>query len=439
MHTSAFDEIRHRVAQVLAGGGEGDADAWTALDEDIRSALRYGGLPPAPTWLPDGPTRFPDGDGAGWPGVERLAVALCGPDGRIREAALAYAGDTPALLPLVAIRCADWAGPVRERARAVLRAELSGPGSRPSEALGALAPVILRAAGRRHGDAARELLVQVLREGPETGVTALRASRDRRVRRLAHRIAVDRGLLSPAQLAATAVADPDVVVQDLCADAVLAAVGTAGGAPLTRLLGARQGRIRAAGVTGLRKAGRAEEAEPFLYDRSALVRACARWVLRQTGTEPLPLYRAACAAGDAMPDHAPTGLAECGDRATDAPVLWEFTGDERPRVRAAAVAGLRVLDAVRPGRLAPLLDDSSPRVVRETRKALRPWADHFPVAGLPRPAAVAPSPRGEGDATTPPPEAGEAPRRGTAAPEVPRARGRMRRMLGFRGVFPRSH
>ncbi|MFE6856789.1 hypothetical protein ACFVDH_39090, partial [Streptomyces sp. NPDC057674] len=214
MHTSTFDEIRHRVAQVLAGGGEGDADAWTALDEDIRSALRYGGLPPAPTWLPDGPTRFPEGDGTGRPGVERLAVALCGPDGRIREAALAYAGDTPALLPLVAIRCADWAGPVRERARAVLRAELSGPDSRPSEALGALAPVILRVAGRRHGDAARELLVQVLREGPEAGVTALRASRDRRVRRLAHRIAVDRGLLSPAQLAATAVADPDVVVQD---------------------------------------------------------------------------------------------------------------------------------------------------------------------------------------------------------------------------------
>ncbi|MFB8406487.1 hypothetical protein [Streptomyces sp. NPDC055912] len=325
MHTSAFDEILHRVAQVLAGGEEGDADAWTALDEDVRRALRHGGLPPAPTWFPDG---------TGRPGVERLAVALCGPDGRIREAALAYAGHTPALLPLVVIRCADWAGPVRERARTVLRAELSGPGSRPSETLGALAPVVLRVAGRRHGDAARELLVQVLREGPEAGVTVLRASRDRRVRRLAHRIAVDRGLLSPAQLAATAVADPDVVVQDLCADAVLAAVGaddgTAGGAPLTRLLG-----------------------------------------------------------------------------------------------------------AVRPGRLAPLLDDSSPRVVRETRKALRPWADHFPVAGLPRPAAVAPSPRVEGDATTPPPEAGGAPRSGTAAPEAPRARGRMRRMLGFRGVFHR--
>ncbi|MFJ5140184.1 hypothetical protein [Streptomyces sp. NPDC088707] len=405
MQSSAFDEIRHRIAQVLDTGEDGGAEAWTALDEDIRGALRYGDLPPAPTW-------FPVGDRPRRPGIQELALALCGPDGRIREAALAYVNDTPALLPLVAIRCADWAEPVRERARAALRAELAGPPGLPgplgplgpqgpqgplgpewplgpqgpdrppgpsSEALGALAPVILRLAGRRHGDAAHELLVQVLREGPEAGVAALRTSRDRRVRRLATRIALDRGLLSPAQLAATAATDPDVVVQALCADAVLAAVGTVDGAPLTRLLGARQGRIRATGVTGLRKAGRAEEAEPFLYDRSALVRACARWVLRQTGTDPLPLYRAVCAAGDGMPHYAPLGLAECGDRAADEPTLWSLTGDERPQVRAAAVAGLRVLDAVRPGRLAPLLDDGSPRVVRETRRALQPWADHFPV------------------------------------------------------------
>ncbi|MFE5946781.1 hypothetical protein [Streptomyces sp. NPDC056480] len=431
MRSSAFDEIRHRIAQVLDRGTAVDADAWTALDEDIRGALRYGGLPPAHTW-------FPDGDRTRRPGVEELAVALCGPDGRIREAALAYATDVPALLPLVVIRCADWAEPVRDRARAVLDAELSGPPDRPAEALAALAPVILRTAGRRHGDAAAEMLGRLLREGPEAGVTVLRASRDRRVRRLAHRIAVDRGLLSPAQLAATATTDSDVVVQDLCANAVLAAVGTVGraadGAPLTRLLTARQGRIRAAGVTGLRKAGRAEEAEPFLYDRSALVRACARWVLRQAGTEPLPLYRAACAAGDGMPHHAPLGLAECGDRATDAQTLWSLTGDERPRVRAAAVAGLRVLDAVRPARLAPLLGDGSPRVVRETRRALLPWADHFPVGDLPRHSPATPAPRpGEGVAT-PLPEAGGGPRRDTAAAPTP-ARSGIRRTLGLRGVL----
>lgn len=145
--------------------------------------------------------------------------------------------------------------------------------------------------------------------------------------------------------------------------------------------------MRAAGVTALRAAGRADEAEPFLYDRSALVRACARWVLRQTGTDPLPLYRAACAAGDAVPLDAPLGLAECGDRAADADALWALTGHARPRVRASAVAGLRVLDAVRFDaagfeRLAPLLNDDSPRVARAAALALAPWADHLPVGAL---------------------------------------------------------
>ncbi|MCX5225088.1 hypothetical protein [Streptomyces sp. NBC_00233] len=440
MQSSAFDEIRYRITQVLDGGEKEDADAWTALDEDIRGALRYGGLPPAHTWFPgDGRNRRPD--------IRELAVALCGPDGRIRETALAYVGDAPALLPLVAIRCADWAEPVRARARAVLEAELPGlqdppgpPGPSP-EALRTVASVILRVSGRRYGDTAAEMLGRLLREGPEAGATALRTSRDRRVRRLAHRIAVDRGLLSPAQLAASAATDPDVVVQDLCADAVLAAVGTtdgtAGGTPLTRLLGARQGRIRAAGVTGLRKAGRAEEAEPFLYDRSTLVRACARWVLRQTGTDPLPLYRAVCAAGDGMPHHAPLGLAECGDRDTDASTLWSLTGDERPRVRAAAVAGLRVLDAVRPDRLAPLLGDSSPRVVRETRKALKPWADHSPVGDLPHRTAVAPSPQIGVDASAPLREAGGAPHRDMARAPAPGPRAGIRRILGFMGVLNR--
>ncbi|MFE0649891.1 hypothetical protein ACFVZH_15045 [Streptomyces sp. NPDC059534] len=48
------------------------------------------------------------------------------------------------------------------------------------------------------------------------------------------------------------------------------------------------------------------------------MRACARWVLRQAGSDPVPLYRAACAAGDSVPSDAPLGLAECGDRAQDA-------------------------------------------------------------------------------------------------------------------------
>ncbi|MFD3727388.1 hypothetical protein [Streptomyces sp. NPDC058671] len=396
MTSSAFDGVLHRLARAI-DGGDGDPGAWITLDEDIRALLRRGGdVPATPAW--------PSGDPAQPPTTPELALALCGPDGRVREASLRYVSRSPALLPLVVIRCSDWAAPVRERARAVLREEL--PGVTP-EALGALVAVALRTGDRLRGDSAREALTRALREGPASGVTAQLGSGDRAVRRLAHRIAVDRGILSPTRLAEIAARGPDVIVQDLCATAALAA---AGGPPdpavLAPLLSARQGRVRAAGVTGLRRAGRAREAERFLYDRSALVRACARYVLRQAGTEPLSLYRAACAAGpgtaDKVPPYAPVGLAECGERAVDVPVLWELIGHERPEVRAGAVAGLRLLDAVRPQRLVPLLDDSSPRVVRETARALRPWADHTPAHAVPaRPVAV-PAP-----STAPPPPADE--------------------------------
>ncbi|MEW1904736.1 hypothetical protein [Streptomyces sp. NPDC086147] len=380
MPTSAFDDLADQLARALTGS---DPGAWTDFDENVRAELRWGrSVPPVHTWFPGDPDRRPT--------AVETAVALCGPDGRARGAALFAVRGFPELLPLVVVRCADWAGPVRERARSVLRAELPGL---PAEAFGDLLAVARLIGGRLRGDAARTLLTGTLREGPEGRVVALLGHGDRRVRRLAHRIGVERGLLSPARLAETAAADPDPVVQDLCANAVLATVrDAADGALLDPLLRSRQGRVRAAGVTGLRRTGRAAEAEPFLYDRSALVRACARWVLRQTGTEPLPLYRAACATGDGVPDDAPLGLAECGDRAVDVPALWTLTGHGRPRVRASAVAGLRRLDAVRVEPLVPLLDDGSARVVRETVTALLPWADRLPADALLRRATAGPAP-----------------------------------------------
>ncbi|MFE5898112.1 hypothetical protein ACFQ67_11945 [Streptomyces sp. NPDC056488] len=380
MPTSAFDDLADQLARALTGS---DPGAWTDFDENVRAELRWGrSVPPVHTWFPGDPDRRPT--------AVETAVALCGPDGRAREAALSFAHGLPELLPLVVVRCADWAGPVRERARSVLRAELPGL---PAEAFGDLLAVARLTGGRLRGDAARTLLTGTLREGPEGRVVALLGHGDRRVRRLAHRIGVERGLLSPARLAETAAADPDPAVQDLCANAVLATVrDAADGALLDPLLRSRQGRVRAAGVTGLRRTGRAAEAEPFLYDHSASVRACARWVLRQTGTEPLPLYRAACATGDGVPDDAPLGLAECGDRAVDVPALWALTGHGRPRVRASAVAALRRLDAVRVEPLVPLLDDGSARVVRETVTALLPWADRLPADALLRRATAGPAP-----------------------------------------------
>ncbi|MFI8518080.1 hypothetical protein ACIGEZ_09715 [Streptomyces sp. NPDC085481] len=371
------------------------ASAWTDLDEDVRGAMGRGAFTPRPdhSWLTaDGLTA--DGLTAegltaqrqgGWrallgkapfgktPTEAQLARALCAPDGRIREAALAHAARQPAVLPLVAIRTTDWAGPVREKARAVLAAALptADPGT-----LAVTVPVLLRIRDRLRAGEGTALLDELLHNTPADTLTALLTARDLATRRLAIGIATRRGVLGPDELARIAASDADVAVQDRAATAVVASDPS--GQTLAVLLGAPYGRVRAAGVTALRRAGRAADAEPFLYDRSGLVRACARWVLRQDGTDPLALYRTACADPGAVPCWAPLGLAECGDQRADLPALWALTGHERALVRSSAVAGLRVLEVADFGRLLPLLDDPAPGVVREAARALLPWADRLP-------------------------------------------------------------
>ncbi|MGV9338140.1 hypothetical protein [Streptomyces sp. NPDC003688] len=294
-----------------------------------------------------------------------LALVLCRQDGRIRQRALERAGGRPALLPLVVVRCADWAGPVRERARELLVEALD------AAAAVRLAPLVLRLADRQRGDFALGLLEQVLRrEGPG----ALLMSGDRRARRFAYQLAVAEGRLSAVELARAAARDDDAVVQGLCADAALAAMADADAVDV--LLGARAPRVRAAGVTGLRRLGRGERAEEFLADRSPLVRACARYVVRQLGGDPLPWYRARC-ADPAPPVGAPIGLAECGQRA-DAGLLWPLLDHPEAGVRARAVAGLRVLDVTDVERTRRLLDDPAPGVVREATLALLPSAEALP-------------------------------------------------------------
>ncbi|WP_225799549.1 HEAT repeat domain-containing protein [Streptomyces sp. NK15101] len=368
-----------------------DAAAWTGLDLAVRELART-----RPSALPDHAWATGRRFHRSWDGplptlnlVRRepdeteLALALCHPDGRIREAALRRAALLPGpalrpLLPLVAIRCADWAEAVRDVAREVLRTALPAAGP---DAVAVLSPVVLRVAARRYGEAALTLLEAGLRQVPAPVLDAVLVRDDRATRRLAHRIAVERRHLSPERFANAAATDPDVVIQDICADGAVAGTGPeAGDEVLLPLLRSRHSRVRAAGVTALRRAGRPEEAEAFLTDRSSLVRACARYVLRQYGVEAAPLYRALC-AGESVPPAAPLGLAECGDR-DDATALWGLTGHPHPGVRAHTVAGLRVLEASEVARLVPLLDDPSPRVVREAVAALAPWADRLPVAEL---------------------------------------------------------
>lgn len=307
------------------------------------------------------------------PGDAELAVALCHPDGRIREAAMNHAEERPALLALVVIRCADWSKPVRERARTLLAAT-------PPHQLATHTALILRVGRRSRGGFAQELLIGALRAGPAAPVEALLDSGDRATARLAHRVALDRRLLPATRLAQTAARHRDVVVQDLCAEAAVATLRAGTIEEFTEivapLLGSRQPRVRSAGVTALRRTERHADAEPYLTDRSAVVRACARWVLRQGGTDPAPLYRALCADPAARPAVA-VGLGECGVP-EDADLLRTLLAHPVPRVRACAVAGLRALEAVRVDDVRPLLNDPSAAVVRQATAALLPWADRVP-------------------------------------------------------------
>lgn len=305
----------------------------------------------------------------------RLALALCHPDGRVRETALDRAAEHPVLLPLLAVRAGDWVTPVRERARRLLGERLD------VETAVVLAPLILRLGLRERGAFGLGLLGGVLRRAPRERLLPLHTHIDRTVRRFAFRLSIEEGLLPPGELARRAAWDDDAVVQGLCADAALATMTDGDGwdEVLEPLLDARNPRARSAGVTALRRAGRPGRAMEFLTDRSALVRACARYVVRQHGTDPLPRYRERCAdpADPTVPPGAVIGLAECGER-VDAELLWPLLTHPEPTVRARAVAGLRTLDATDVARLLPLLDDPAPGVVRETTTALLPLAGTLP-------------------------------------------------------------
>ncbi|MCX5205701.1 HEAT repeat domain-containing protein [Streptomyces sp. NBC_00237] len=357
-----------------------DPQSWIGLDFGVRNLawqrpeLFHSNASPSGRWLNWNPgASLPTVTWSQKPGTAELALALCHPDGRIREAALDHAEEQPALFALVIIRCADWAVPVRERARALLA-------KAPPRRLAAHAALILRVGGRSRGDFAQELLAGALRAGPAAQTETLLASGDRATARLAHRVAVERRLLPAARLARLAARHRDVVVQDLCAEAALAALGAGTAEEFTEvvvpLLGSRQPRVRSAGVTALRRAGRHADAEPYLTDQSAVVRACARWVLRQGGTDSAPLYRALCADPSVRPAAA-VGLGECGTR-EDADLIRALLAHPNPRVRACAVAGLRELEAVRVDDVRPLLNDPSAAVVRQATAALLPWADRLP-------------------------------------------------------------
>ncbi|MFI8992629.1 hypothetical protein [Streptomyces sp. NPDC053542] len=364
-----------------------DPGEWLALDAGVRE-VRWYRSGPVPEWeewaapLPEDLTQL--GELGTQLGESGLALALCHRNGWLREAAVRRAAQYPGLLPLLAIRCADWVAPLRQYARQLLRDTLD------VETAVALAPLILRVGRRGRGIFGVQLLSEVLRWAPQERLAALFSAPDRGVRRFAYWLAIEEGRLGPVELARTAAQDEDNVVQDLCATAALTALTALGDADretyddvLAPLLAARNPRTRSTGVTALRRAGRPREAEPFLNDRSAVVRACARYVVRQYGGDPTAWYRERCTGPDdiTLPPGTVIGLAECGDRA-DAGLLRSLLTHPAGAVRAQAVAGLRALDRADTAALRPLLDDPAPAVVREVAVALLPSATELPADRL---------------------------------------------------------
>ncbi|MFH8890018.1 hypothetical protein [Streptomyces sp. NPDC017949] len=338
-----------------------DPDAWAALDLGVRLLSDHERL------------------------SERAGTALCHPDGRIREAAVRAACGHPELLPLIVLRCADWAPRVRDAARSVLLGALRDAGPRT---LRTATPMATHLRGRREGRWAVEAFEAALRDPAHAEVlTGLYRHHHLPTRRTAVRIGLEATPPTAAEPARRAAREPDAVLRHLWTDAALTALAAHGPdtAALDALLRARSGSVRAAGVTALRAAGRAGEAERHLADPAALVRSCARWLIGQRGGQGADAARAdylrRCA--EAPSPGAVLGLAECARR-EDSVVLLGLLGHPEGPVRAAAVAALRLLGGPgsRPEVLRPLLDDPAPAVAREVTLSLLPVAGLLPADWL---------------------------------------------------------
>ncbi|MFF2791511.1 hypothetical protein ACFVT6_32985 [Streptomyces sp. NPDC058049] len=333
---------------------EGVADTWIAFDQAVRDIRRH---------------RYETSC------IGDDVVALCHPDGYVREGAL-RAPDP--VLELVAIRCTDWVPAVREQARRVLRAVLDAD---PAGTVRRLTPLLLRLARREHGAWAAALLPAALRG--ESLRAELRGSADLPTRRFAARLSLESGEFGVRELARLAAVELDPPTARMWADAALAALATDGpdDRAVDLLLGAHIPMVRACGVTALRGAGRAAEAGVYLTDRSGLVRACARWLVRQDGGDPYARYRELVKDPAQVTPYAVSGFAECARR-EDGPLLRALLGHPGGLVRAAAVAGLRLLDADDERLLRSLLDDPSPAVAREVSRGLRATAGPLPADWL---------------------------------------------------------
>ncbi|PPA60508.1 hypothetical protein GA0070562_5135 [Micromonospora tulbaghiae] len=281
-------------------------------------------------------------------------------------------------MPFLVVRTADWVAPVRDRARAGIALLLADDAD---VYLPAILPTALRIEARaRAGFAVAQARVAVL-AATEQSWRGLLASAGRRERRFVFDTVLARGGLRMPELVTLAESDPDVWVRARAAEAACRdAVWTRRHDLLRRLARSARAEVRVVALTGLARAGQDADVAGHLDDEAPLVRAVARDAARRLGSDAREHYRAGVDADEPVVG-AIAGLAETGSVA-DAPLLLRLLGHEKPEVRAQAVRGLRLLDAVVVGELVALVRDPSPAVVREVTLALRPVAGALPPALL---------------------------------------------------------
>ncbi|MFI6259835.1 hypothetical protein ACIBCL_27525 [Micromonospora zamorensis] len=384
--TGRWEALNRLVEVLLAVDAVGDEEAaWSAvalvagmpelvvrLDEHARSAPWRGGYQePALTRV----SARLSGDA---PGPVATVLASMHGDGRIRERAVATMTGRPRAeaMPFLVLRTADWVKPVRDRARAGLAVLLADD---PAAHLPAVVPVVLRLEARlRAGFAVAQVRAAVF-AATEQVWRGLLDSGGRRQRRFVFDIVLAQGSLRLPDLVALAESDPDVRVRARAAEAACReAVWTRRLDALKRLARSARAEVRVVALTGLVRAGQDAEVAAYLDDDAPLVRAVARDAARRLGTDAREHYRSAVGTGEPA-SGAIAGLAEIGSVA-DGPLLQRLLGHEQARLRAQAVRGLRLLDAVGVGEMAALLQDPSPAVVREVTAALRPVAGALPPA-----------------------------------------------------------
>ncbi|MFD1537558.1 hypothetical protein [Nonomuraea guangzhouensis] len=317
-----------------------------------------------------------------------VALAACGRNGRERHRAIGHPAmrTDVRLFPVLAIRTADWAETVQDRALRVLGDVLTDA---DAAALLAVVPVVARIGDRSRGNRTVETVRDALRRADDSTLSIVRGCADLHGRRFVFDVSLEAGRMDPRQLAAASLHESDIISRTRCAEALAArAIDRDQPELMEELLAGRSARVRVTALTTLVRLGHPRHGARFLDDDASMVRLTAQWAVRRAGGDPAELYR------QRLQDAADRGrrrglLAGLGDCATsaEAALVLPYLRDHSSRVRTEAVRTLRRLDALADvldaqGDVVALLEDPAPVVVRNVADLLRASGSKAPAERL---------------------------------------------------------